>query len=235
MHVFEKIMPRVRRGCIAQGTKNYEKVSYMKKYRNIIFDVGWVLADFRYRAYMKDLGFTPEEVELFVDNVVMTDFWKDLDRGVRDHAEAPAYFKERMPEYADKIDLFWEHIEDIAWPYDYSEGLLKSIKDAGYNIYILSNYPKRLSDIHWKKFTFNQYSDGTVISGYELMVKPEPEFYELLFKRYDIDPADSIFIDDRQDNVEGAEAFGVTGIVFTGLDDLLVTFREMGIDIDYEK
>ncbi len=211
------------------GFKQSEVI--MKEYRNIIFDVGGVLADFRYRAYMKDLGFTPDEIEFFVDNMVMTQFWKDLDRGIIDHAEAPAYFKERMPEYAEKIDLFWEHIEYITLPYDYSEGLLKSIKDAGYNIYILSNYPKRLSDIHWKRFTFNKYSDGTVISGYELMLKPEPEFYQLLFDRYNINPEESIFIDDRQDNVEASEAFGVTGIVFTGLDDLLKRFAELGVTI----
>ncbi len=201
----------------------------MKKYKNIIFDVGWVLADFRYRAFMKDLGFSPETEELFVNEVVKSKFWADLDRGVIDHAVAPDYFKERLPGYEKEIDLFWDNIMDIAEPYDYSEGLLKRIKEAGYNVYILSNYPKRLSDMHWTKFKFNDYSDGTVISGYEQLCKPEPGIYEVLFNRYGIDPSESVFIDDRRDNVEAAESFGVTGIVFTGYDDLLKTFSEMEI------
>ena len=48
------------------------------------------------------------------------------------------------------------------------------------------------------------------------MWKPDPGFFRLLFEKFDIDPEESIFTDDKPKNVEAAEELGMTGIVFTG-------------------
>ena len=51
-------------------------------------------------------------------------------------------------------------------------------------------------------------------------MKPDPEFYKLLEKRYGIDLKESIFVDDRAVNIEAARSLGMTGILFKGIDEL---------------
>ena len=43
--------------------------------KNIVFDVGDVLVDFRYRDYMRDLGMDEDTVEFISNNIVLTEFW----------------------------------------------------------------------------------------------------------------------------------------------------------------
>ena len=50
--------------------------------------------------------------------------------------------------------------------------------------------------------------DGIVVNGEEKMVKPNPEIYQLLLNRYHLQASESIFIDDRPANVEGANHVG---------------------------
>ena len=47
-------------------------------------------------------------------------------------------------------------------------------------------------------------------------MKPDPAIYRLALERFGLKPAEAVFIDDRADNVAGAEAVGVRGLVFTG-------------------
>lgn len=55
--------------------------------------------------------------------------------------------------------------------------------------------------------------DETVISGDVGMHKPQPEIYLLACERLGVDPADCVFVDDLRENVEGAEAVGMTGLL----------------------
>ena len=64
-------------------------------------------------------------------------------------------------------------------------------------------------------------ADGIIISGREHLLKPYPEIYQLLLSRYDLKAEECVFIDDREDNVEGARKVGMEGIVFTSVNDLL--------------
>ena len=45
-------------------------------------------------------------------------------------------------------------------------------------------------------------------------VKPEREIYELLLSRYGLSPDETIFIDDREENVAAAAELGITPFLF---------------------
>ena len=55
--------------------------------------------------------------------------------------------------------------------------------------------------------------DATVISGDVGMHKPQPEIYLLACERLGVEPVESVFVDDLRENVEGAEAVGMTGVL----------------------
>ena len=48
----------------------------------------------------------------------------------------------------------------------------------------------------------------------ERVVKPEPEIYRRLLDRYSLDPAETLFIDDRPVNLEAARTFGISTFLF---------------------
>lgn len=55
--------------------------------------------------------------------------------------------------------------------------------------------------------------DATVISGDVGLHKPQPEIYLLACERLGVEPADAVFVDDLRENVAGAEAVGMTGVL----------------------
>ena len=60
--------------------------------------------------------------------------------------------------------------------------------------------------------------DGIVTSAQVGMQKPDIRFYQYLLNRYNLDPAYSIFIDDKKVNVDAARTTGIHGIVCTDIE-----------------
>ena len=195
--------------------------------KNVVFDVGDVLVDFRYRDYMRDLGMDEETVDFLSENIILTEFWHEMDLGIKTNDDGLRYFTEKYPERKEDIERFWEDPSEIVREYDYAPGLIQSLKDKGYMVYILSNYPVEISELHWPKFKFLPLADGYIISGYENITKPDAEIYKLLESRFGIKLEESLFIDDRQVNIDGAEAVGMTGHLFTSYEEIVETIDKL--------
>jgi HAD superfamily hydrolase (TIGR01509 family) len=56
--------------------------------------------------------------------------------------------------------------------------------------------------------------DAQVISSEVRLGKPDRRFYEYLLTHCELNPAETIFIDDRLDNVEAAEELGIVPFHF---------------------
>lgn len=56
--------------------------------------------------------------------------------------------------------------------------------------------------------------DGGIFSYLVNCVKPDEEIYYKLFEKYDLNPAECVFIDDTPANIETARRLGMQGIVF---------------------
>lgn len=185
----------------------------VKGIKNIIFDLGNVLVDFRYRAYMNDLGFDEETADFFSKNIILSPRWCAMDVGRYSLREGCEGFISDYPEYEERIRLFFERIEEIVAEYPDSYGLLKSLREQGYRIYILSNYPDELYAMHSPNWKLLQETDGIVISAKEKLAKPDEELYKLLLRRYELVPEECIFLDDNKANVTAASALGIHGII----------------------
>ena len=196
--------------------------------KNFVFDVGDVLAAFRVKDYLRDLGFDEELVELLANGMVFTEFWHELDLGTKTQADGIRIFTEKYPQYRDEILKFWDNIEFIVEEYDYAPGLIQMLKDKGYGVYILSNYPVETAELHWPKFKFLPLTDGHIISAYEHITKPDEGIYRLLEERFGIDLTECVFVDDRQINIDAANKLGMDAILFEGYDKLIETLTDKG-------
>lgn len=72
--------------------------------------------------------------------------------------------------------------------------------------------------------------------SYELgVMKPDTRYYELALRQFNIKPEQSVFIDDREENVEGALRLGIRGIVFKGVPALIRELSALGIKVPEDK
>jgi 2-haloacid dehalogenase len=80
-----------------------------------------------------------------------------------------------------------------------------------------------------KIYDFLHWFEGIVVSGDEKTRKPFADIYEILLKRYNVEPAEAVFIDDAIVNVQGAEAVGIKAIHFHSPEQLKESLRSLGV------
>lgn len=199
--------------------------------QNIIFDIGQVLAKFRWREYIEALGFTKDINERIAKATVLSFYWNEVDRGVMTMPEIIERCVALDPEIEAEIRLFYKDRKTMVVEFPYAKELVKGLKDAGYSIYLLSNYGEENFSYVKDIFTFMPYVDGKIISYEVKTIKPEPAIYQALLDTYPIRPEESVFLDDHKDNIEEAEKFGFQTILFTGLDQAKEELRRMGVRI----
>lgn len=197
--------------------------------KNVIFDVGFVLVDFRWRDLMKDLGIPKDIQEKFADTVFGSHWWNELDRGVLDEDEVVNKLREDNSPHYEEFDLIWSNRDKIVEPFDYAVGMIEDLKAKGLKVYLLSNYPKSLFTMHTEcgRFPFIDKVDGKVVSGFVQLVKPDREIYEYLLKEYDLKAEECVFIDDRLENVEAAKEIGIKGIWFMEYEQAWAELEKM--------
>ena len=182
----------------------------------IIFDIGNVLLDFDYMKQFRRL-FDEETANAIADVTVRKlENWIELDRGVLSYEEAINRMIQEAPHLAKEIRLAVQELYRNMESYTYATEWVKSLKDKGYRLYVLSNYGERPFAESKEKMPYLQYMDGSLIS-YEIReVKPSAAIYRALCDQFHIDPSKAVFIDDSAMNIAGAKDFGLHTIHFTG-------------------
>ena len=178
----------------------------------VIFDVGMVLAEFRWKAYLADFGWDEEINEKVAKATVLSTTWNQFDKGVLEWKDLYAEFCSHDRTVVEQIREFFEDLGNIVRMYEDSVEWVKSVKANGCKVYILSNYPEYLFDKSQKELTFLEYVDGAVFSFEEKTVKPEPEIYQRLLEKYQINPREAVFLDDVEVNLEEAKRQGILTI-----------------------
>lgn len=184
--------------------------------RNIIFDIGNVLASFRWKDLFKELGFTGEAFErIAAATVLHPTMWNEFDRSLMSDEEIITKCIERAPEYEKEIRLLFDTTAGLVEEYPYSYEWIRSLREQGYKVYLLSNYGKTSFEAARdnQRLSFLPLVDGAVISYEVQIVKPEPGIYEALLTKYGLKAEECLFLDDRADNIEAAKQLGFHGIV----------------------
>jgi 2-haloacid dehalogenase len=187
----------------------------------MVFDVGGVLLDWDPRHLYRKLISDPAEMEWFLANVCTPQWHAQHDRGLST-AESCAALAEEWPRYAGLILAWSERGEEmVAGPLPDGVKLLRQVIGSGLPCYALTNmeaetYPKRVA-----RYDFLRCLNGTVVSGFEGIAKPDREIYELLLRRFALDAATTLFIDDCPVNVSAAVEVGMAAMVYSGPEPVL--------------
>ena len=182
--------------------------------KNIIFDVGKVLVEYDPDGMMKKLGFDEETLQAVNQAVFQNELWNESDRGVLSPEELLEAFIANNPAYEKEIRQVIDAVGDTISLMPYAVEWVKGLKERGYHLYILSNYAEYTYEKTSHKMEFLPYMDGVVFSYRCKLIKPEKEIYEYICKTYELKPEESVFLDDREDNVQAARNMGMNGIEF---------------------
>ena len=182
--------------------------------KNIIFDVGKVLVEYDPDGMMKKLGFDEETLQTVNQAVFQNELWNESDRGVLSPEELLEAFIANNPAYEKEIRQVIDAVGDTISLMPYTVEWVKGLKEKGYHLYILSNYAEYTYEKTSHKMEFLPYMDGVVFSYRCKLIKPEKEIYEYICETYGLKPEESVFLDDREDNVQAARNMGMNGIEF---------------------
>ena len=197
--------------------------------RNIIFDIGNVLTDFRWRGFLQDKGFDEAMIERISKASVESPLWNEIDRGEWSEEELLQAFVERDPEIEKELREAYRDIHGMVTPREYAIPWIKKLKENGYRVLFLSNFSKKAEKECAEALAFLPYTDGGILSYQEKMIKPDPEIYRLLLKRYELLPEECVFLDDTLKNVEAAQAEGMMGIWFRTKEQAEEDLRGLGV------
>ncbi len=195
--------------------------AYMK---NIVFDLGRVV-------FAQDPAKSSEHFKQFFSYVSLTpmpQFWTDYDLGISsfdDVAANLAAYRGVEVEYAASMIREAISRQETIAP---TGALIADLKAAGYKLYVLSNMSREFIDFLRQQPVYRHF-DGEVISCEEGVAKPQPEIYDLLLQRFNLNPTETLFIDDRKENVEAAAAKGISTVHFNRMDyeGSCLSLREM--------
>ena len=190
--------------------------------KNVIFDFGNVLIDWN-PAYLFLPYFNGDEEKcrFFTDHVCNREWFTRMDRG-ESMDKCVAELQQQYPQYADAVAMFRDRwFEMCSGEIPGMLELIQDLKSKGVGVYGLTNWPAETFDEARRRFKTIASIDNIVVSSHVKLAKPEPAIYQLLLSKFNLNPQECVFIDDRKDNVNAAISLGMNGIVFPGNADEL--------------
>jgi len=203
----------------------------MSNIKSVVFDIGGVLIDWNPRYLYRKIFTREEEMEWFLSEICTYE-WNVQQDGGKLFSEATAELSARYPEHSDKIALYYDRWEEmLAGELTDTVKIFNELKSAGMPLYALSNWSHEAFPVAYERFGFMKQFDGIVVSGYEKLLKPDHAIYRVLMSRYNVNPAESVYIDDNKANAEAAAELGFHAIHFHSADQLRQELRDLGLTV----
>ena len=197
----------------------------------VVFDLGNVLIPFNPRWLYRKMLPDEASIERFFAETGFEEWNLGMDAG-RPFAEGIAAHSARYPHHRPLFEAFFHRWhETVGEPIAESVDMLRSLRRNGVRTFALTNFSAETYPLAVARFPFLTEFDGTIVSGEERVVKPDPEIYHRLMQRYAIMPARAVFIDDRLENVEAARRLGLHGIHFVDPLAVRAELRTLGLPV----
>ena len=200
-----------------------------KTIRNIVFDIGWVLvrlAPTPLLRLLRDYGAELDQLEQVTSRIDLHEHESGRLDGAGLVSNIASLAPRRPP--SELVAAAWVDMFD---PDPRMFSLAERLRSR-YQVYLLSN----VGDLHWaelqRRFRLHELGQGVVTSFETGVMKPHAEIYVHTEKRFSLIPAETVFIDDRLENVEAVRMRGWHGIVHAGHNDTISALRALGVETE---
>ena len=173
--------------------------------QKFLFDLGNVFFDWNPERVLKPIFNDDEKMNFFIKNISFPLLDTRCDAGVTiDDAVNDAIKK--FPEFEKEIKLYYpNHGNMVGGFFQKTVDVFYKIKELNYPCFVLSNWSAETYEGMEETYPFLKDFDGKIISGRDFLIKPDPAIYELAISRFNLIPEETLFIDDRLDNIEAAQ------------------------------
>ena len=178
---------------------------------DIILDMGNVLLEWNKDKILKAVAKTQKDYLILDKAIFQSGLWERLDLGTLTREEL-----------VDKVlsllgDIYKKKVEEVIWNWPayidiYTEvfPLLACLKENGHRIFVLSNTSPVFYELLKDQLApLEKILDGFVLSCDIKAIKSNRKMFEEILRKYQLDPANCVFLDDIADNTKMAESLGI--------------------------
>ncbi len=195
----------------------------------LVFDLSGVFFNNGLKVAVKKISaefkLNPETIEFVLNgsfaqeyrtgSIGTEDFWK----------KAKDFLK------VDDIEKLRQIFFESYHPHEESVRLLKNLKSKNIKTAFLSNSPQDRAEFLNRKYDFISLFDFGLFSFEAHAWKPDVEIYQKFLKKFDLDPNELIYIDDRERDIKPAIEIGMKTILFQNIDQLNTDLKKFGIPL----
>ena len=170
-----------------------------------LFDLGGVFFDWNPKYYYQNYFSSKNEMDFFLKNICNDEWNIQQDKG-RLIEKAELELINKFPNYSKEIKMYYaNHRNMIKTTFQDSIEQLLNLKSKNYSCYVLSNWSIETFVGMNEDYPFLKKFDGILLSGEVKLIKPEKEIYQLAISRFSLNPNETVFIDDKLENIETAK------------------------------
>jgi HAD superfamily hydrolase (TIGR01509 family) len=194
--------------------------------RNVVFDIGWVFVHLNYRPFLEFLSAHEVQTPELHSVLTRVALWEH-ECGRLCGAE----LLERFASLARRpMDLAQAHASWVSM-FEYQPAMVELAHQLSQRcrVYLLSN----IGDLHWahlaREYGLHRIGHGALPSFLAGVMKPDEGIYAEAERRFALEPAATVFIDDRAENVLAARRRGWQGIEHSGHTSTVGALRALGV------
>lgn len=181
--------------------------------KNVVFDLGGVVLDWNPQKVKDNFKGNQELPRYLFEHRFFQEYWTEFDRGMMTEEGIIACMASfsgcRIEECRELVEFIKHSLTDIPA----TVGLIRELSRQGIHLYCLSNMAVEFYDYLKSREVFH-YFEGQIISGLVKLVKPDAAIYRLLTERYGLNPQETLFVDDLEQNIEAAATLGFHTVHF---------------------
>lgn len=196
----------------------------------VVWDIGHVLVQWSIRYLYEKLIEDPAQLDWFLANVVTVPWHFRHDAGVP-LADLIAEKVAEYPEHRALIEAYaprW--LDTIPGPIEGTPALVEALAARGVPQFSITNFGADTFAMFRPTFPVLDHMGDIVVSGVEMLAKPDPAIFKLAADRFGHAPERMLFIDDNAANIASAAALGWHVHHFTrGAEALEADLRALGL------
>ena len=173
-----------------------------------------MLLDWDPRYLYEQLITDPDELDRFLREICTLEWNGIFDAGTS-FEDGCRELAAKHPDHAELIHAWKRQADMVRGEIPGTRAVVERLHAAGVPLHLLTNMPADVFEERRRHFDVFGYFDGAVVSGVEGVLKPSREIFDLVLRRFGLDAATTLFIDDSPKNVAAAADAGFVTHHFT--------------------
>ena len=199
----------------------------MKRPAAVLFDLGNVLVSIHPGAFTRHLGIDPETARTrYKEPIIET--VRRYELGLMSTAEYLAELSHLFENRYAPEQLREAMLRVIGDPIPGMEKIVSSVASTT-PVALVSNTNELHFSLCKKNLPALRFIPQFFLSYAMKASKPDPRYYQIVLERLGVSPDSIVFIDDLEENVEGARTAEMNGILFGGPEELEPELEKLGL------